>query len=997
MNKTARKCLSGLLAVCMLIGVMPVSLAASDIDGHWAQTALEHFIQQDWLKGYDGAYTPNATMTRAEYAALINRVGGLTAVSDKIGDYTDVPEGAWYHDDMAKALAAGYMNGVSASSMAPAGELTREQAFTMLARLLSCTAEETALDSFPDKADVADYAREAVAGLVKAGYVSGTGEGTLAPKAVITRAEGVTILYNALQAIQDLGKAEKGPYTDGVYTGTGAGYGGTVKVQMTVENGNITKIEVLSHKETYAYYNRASRLIDTVLEKQTTDGVDAVSGATGSSKGLLTAMGACVSQAKGGKDTSRTGRTGSSSGSSAGDKPEGDDYTESTLKDGVYEGKALGNGGNITVKVTVENGKIAKIEASYPFEDEEYFGSSDADLLTKRIIDNQSTKVDGISGATHSSDGLKTAVENALKGAESADQPQQPGAEGYVLMNIPYAEFYAAEGDKDVDAVTSSTLNKPRTGTLAGGSYHVNSDGTDISGVVYPVYVKDDSVLKGLTEITDESKVTITVTNRGQTSETTYEGRDALFEAPHHAYYKLAEKPSYFKTLTVENGAFTFSAVTGESRKVEGVTGEVGYGGHHTDVEIKLTGTEGIESATVVSGVVLTLSNGSAEGLRHVYNIWRGTELGWNYDELALGGKTITNIRYITKDAVIDYPVEIAVKPVYEGQLTAETDGKTLTFAALPDDLGETTLTVTYTVGSGRAAKRVNVFEGALAETVTLSEPVFDEPVEGEGVYSATVVSSKYADIAVKVNQTADDTDEKTFVLMNIPYAEFYAAEGDDDVDAVTSSTLNKPRTGTLAGGSYHVNSDGTDISGVIYPVLVQDAAALEGLTEITDSSSVTISVTNRGQTSETTYEGKDALFEANDHAYYKLAEEPALYKTLTVEGDKFTFSAVTGEAKKVEGVTADVTVGGHHTDVEIKLTGAEGVDNTTVVSGVVLTDSEGAKYGLRHVYNIWRGTELGWNLGEYDLGGKTITNIRYITKDAVIDFPVEFTVGEAA
>ena len=45
----------------------------------------------------------------------------------------------------------------------------------------------------------------------------------------------------------------------------------------------------------------------------------------------------------------------------------------------------------------------------------------------------------------------------------------------YVLMNIPYAEFYAAElgaGDAAVDAVTSSTLNKPRTGTLAGGSYH---------------------------------------------------------------------------------------------------------------------------------------------------------------------------------------------------------------------------------------------------------------------------------------------------------------------------------------------------------------------------------------------------------------------------------------------------------------------------------------------------------------------------------------------
>ena len=104
----------------------------------------------------------------------------------------------------------------------------------------------------------------------------------------------------------------------------------------------------------------------------------------------------------------------------------------------------------------------------------------------------------------------------------------------YVLMNIPYDEFYQAElgeNDASVDAVTSSTLNKPRTGGLGGGSYHVNEDGRDISGVTYPVLVKDISQLDGLTEITDESKVEITVTNRGQTATTTYEGPDDLFES----------------------------------------------------------------------------------------------------------------------------------------------------------------------------------------------------------------------------------------------------------------------------------------------------------------------------------------------------------------------------------------------------------------------------------------------------------------------------------
>ena len=90
---------------------------------------------------------------------------------------------------------------------------------------------------------------------------------------------------------------------------------------------------------------------------------------------------------------------------------------------------------------------------------------------------------------------------------------------GYVLMNIPYAAFYEAEVSdaSGIDAVASATLMKPRTMGLAGGSYHVNPDGSDITGVIFPVYVEDFSVLSSLggTEITDESIVEITVTNKG--------------------------------------------------------------------------------------------------------------------------------------------------------------------------------------------------------------------------------------------------------------------------------------------------------------------------------------------------------------------------------------------------------------------------------------------------------------------------------------------------
>ena len=479
------------------------------------------------------------------------------------------------------------------------------------------------------------------------------------------------------------------------------------------------------------------------------------------------------------------------------------------------------------------------------------------------------------------------------------DYPVDINLGGYVLMDIPYDKFYAAElsaDDPAVDAVSSATLNKPRTGTLAGGSYHVNSDGSDITGVIYPVYVEDMTSILNETQITDESSVTITVTNRGKETTIVYEGKDALFESPSYSYYKLSEAPAYYKVMSAVDGEYTFSEVKGETKTVEGVEAEVKVGARHADVEVSLSNTAGIEKGQRVNAVVLTLSDGSHVGLRHIANLWRATEIGWDADEFALGNRSITNIRYITETAIIDYPVDI--------------------------NLGG-------------------------------------------------------------------------YVLMDIPYDKFYAAElsaDDPAVDAVSSATLNKPRTGTLAGGSYHVNSDGSDITGVIYPVYVEDMTSILNETQITDESSVEITVKNRGQETTTVYEGKDALFESPSYSYYKLSEAPAYYKVMSAVDGEYTFSEVKGETKTVEGVEAEVKVGARHTNIEISLTNTEGIEKGDRVNAVILTLSDGSHYGLRHIANLWRATEIGWNLKDFDLGERTITNIRYITENAVIDYPVEIS-----
>ena len=226
---------------------------------------------------------------------------------------------------------------------------------------------------------------------------------------------------------------------------------------------------------------------------------------------------------------------------------------------------------------------------------------------------------------------------------------------GYVLMNIPYNAFYAAEkGDNDmaarVDAVSSATKSKPLS-SLAANSYHNNSDGSDISGITYPVYVSDLSALRDCRQITDDDTLTITVTLRGQNQTTTYTGKEALFGAPDYAYYVLSETPTSYKELTVSNGTWTFSKATATATAASGASATLTTNGHHTYYELKVAGLAK-DIASKVSAVTLHTTDGNVYGLRHVVEIWRGTELGFGVDS-GLQGKTIDTISYYLNDGTI--------------------------------------------------------------------------------------------------------------------------------------------------------------------------------------------------------------------------------------------------------------------------------------------------------------------------------------------------------
>ena len=127
----------------------------------------------------------------------------------------------------------------------------------------------------------------------------------------------------------------------------------------------------------------------------------------------------------------------------------------------------------------------------------------------KVTVDGAGHTIDGKGRGLFVTKGGTLTLKNAVI-TNAARTDKKKGCVVYVLMNIPYDKFYEGEGVSGVDAVSSATLNKPCTGSLAGGSYHVNSDGSDITGVIYPVLVTDTTVLEGLNQITDESSVDIT-------------------------------------------------------------------------------------------------------------------------------------------------------------------------------------------------------------------------------------------------------------------------------------------------------------------------------------------------------------------------------------------------------------------------------------------------------------------------------------------------------
>lgn len=195
------------------------------------------------------------------------------------------------------------------------------------------------------------------------------------------------------------------PYEDGIYTGSSRGYGGRIRMQVTMENGFITDLQILDASyETPSFLKRTRRLLNIVMAGQSWE-VDAISEATYTSRGILGAIRNALTGEEVINPTPPKAPT---------ELPVLEEFVvPSVYRDGVYIGTAEGYGGEIAVQVTIESDAITDITVlSAEDETRSYF--TRARYVISAMLTSGTPEVDAVSGATYSSVGIINAVKSAL-------------------------------------------------------------------------------------------------------------------------------------------------------------------------------------------------------------------------------------------------------------------------------------------------------------------------------------------------------------------------------------------------------------------------------------------------------------------------------------------------------------------------------------------------------------------------------------------------------
>lgn len=509
------------------------------------------------------------------------------------------------------------------------------------------------------------------------------------------------------------------------------------------------------------------------------------------------------------------------------------------------------------------------------------------------------------------------------------------GQDVYVLMNIPYADFYKAELNKKntvkVDATTSATKTKTRS-TLANGSYHADNTGEHISGITYPVKIKAGTDLSNLTKITDASKVSITVNMKGKEITTEYKGKDALFESADYSYYVLSTAPAYYKELTVnEDGTYSFGKTTATEKTVEGAAIEKfktssNYGDYQLNLNFdKVADSDQISGNTKVLAAVITTTDGTQYGLRHVENIWKGTEFAWGTGfttqshgcpisgehYASMMGKKIDAVTYYTENGVVKYDIDDTYVPYKFDTSAFKVENADVTSGSAKVTVP--TLPEAYDAEyAAEGLTNVSVENGTLKYNATGVKP-------GQYTLNVTDKSSKYAPFSTSFTLT---TDNVVAAYNNDVKAPALVAAKDVQADDFANFVKNiqkvsvngKEYAASGKGAVKLINADGTLVT-------TADALKAEG------TYNIVVTATGYNKTLEFTYTNKsdttatkpsDATT-ATKPAATTTATKPAVKPVKKVTVKKQTAKVKAGKKKLTVTWKKDKNVSGYQIKIATK------------------------------------------------------------------------------
>lgn len=1007
----------------------------SDFPNDWSTQAMTEAVENGLLGGVsDGVIAPSGLLTRAQMAAIINRAFGATETASLSG-YTDVAQSDWYYTDMAMAVQMGTFVGEGGGRLNPNSAITREEAFCVLARAFSIdTASASTLSQFSDNSAVSSWAREAVAGMIANGCVSGYEDGTLRPQGTITRAEFASVMSRLVdQYISEAGNVttdEDGNVlvraagvtlsdmtidgdlilADGIGTGDVTLDGVTVEGRLLIRGGGSDSIHITDSTIKGGIIlnnpNTATRIVPqnsdlgeiNVQSDLVVDGdVDTI---TVSSAADVTVDGGTVSKIV--------------------VSAAADDATI-TVNDGATVDTIEANADGVSVS---GDGEVTSVTAN-------------ANDITVTTTDTEVTAAEGTSGVT--AGGVEVpAGETVVSGegttTEEPDTDRPGGTTGGGTIRPP-----AVEEEQAIEVDSWQELRNAVQTVEAGGTIRLTADikdaGADVdaidgvSSATLPMeseegkYFTLDGDGHSITAAADRTFCFLISSVGGETvvKDLTIDG--ASFSSKMGGAFFVEGGDALFQNVTFKN------CVAGSASATNG-GGAILVNNHGSNAYPNVTienctfednkvgeGTTGRGGAVYANN--LNTTPGDTDKERIVVTIkdstFSGNQAAYGAAIAADGNVdlTVENCDFTDQEGTDIY--------IYEG---ASAGKKSMTIysnviATLTDNTDATAIYSRYypagysaepgTAPAGVEDKlfsnieRTQEIEASTADSVAMTSVdisghtyyygvaaygaegwITDFTVEGEAVEATKIADSNV------FYYTTDALEGTVYGTDSLTYAEFYSEDADSaaDIDAVTSATTGKNNIFTNADSTDPVEGEGYQINGV-KNVAVQVDGTQYAEAKVLEAAGALTTVKDNGYTNAATITLSEDATTA-----------PAAYKPLNSDG---SYGELQAETKAtVDSANLQIETSSRWGDYLLKVieTDTENLRNDrntgwpvgeNILGAIVTATKDGRtmNVGMKHLQNIWvQPYEIAFTLADSDqfaaLEGATVTQITYIVPEGI-------------